>query len=406
MRFLNYYKINIKYIFVTLALWSYPIAASISVLFNTSPESSLISNSVRVLVICLGIIILFKKFPVLKLNLSLSNKFLFIFLFIYLFRIIYDFYLFDIVSLVPKEKYLYSHFFSNIFGLFVLSTLSLNNNDLKVILKASKYIILICLIINLYFGIDQYIYAIISEVTSLRISNLKFSPIQLGHLSAILILLSFFKFDGPINKISIFDKFSIVLALIGVILANSKAPILALVIIFAIYFYSKNRSIIKFYISFLFFCFFILVTSILAKEILLIDISSRFLSTFNESEVSTTSRLYIFSEGIDLFFSNPIIGSRSVTSSGGYPHNLFIEILMSTGMVGIILISLPILKLKNVINEIRFGMTPLTLIYLIAVEYFIAFQTSFAMYQATNLFILLFIIGRKKNIKNENFNII
>ena len=406
MRFLNYYKINIKYIFVTLALWSYPIAASISILFNTSPESSLISNSLRLLVICLGIIILFKKFPVLKLNLSLSNKFLFIFLFIYLFRIIYDLYLFDIVSLVPKEKYLYIHFFSNIFGLLVLSTLNINNNDLKVILKASKYIILICLIINLYFGFDQYIYAIISEVTTLRISNLKFSPIQLGHLSAILILLSFFKFDGLINKISIFDKFSILLALIGVILANSKTPILALIIIFVIYFYSKNRSIIKLYKSFLFFCFFLLVTAILAKEILLIDISGRFISTFNESEVSTTSRLHIFSEGIDLFFSNPIIGSRSVTSSGGYPHNLFIEILMSTGMVGIILISLPILKLKNVINEIRFGMTPLTLIYLIAIEYFIAFQTSFAMYQATNLFILLFIIGSKKNIKNENFNII
>jgi len=102
MRFLNFSKINIKYIFVVLALWSYPIAASISVLFNTSPESSLISNSVRVLVICFGIIILLKKFPVYKLNLSLSNKFLFIFLFIYFFRIIYDFYLFDIVSLVSK----------------------------------------------------------------------------------------------------------------------------------------------------------------------------------------------------------------------------------------------------------------------------------------------------------------
>ena len=396
MRFLNFSKINIKYIFVVLALWSYPIAASISVLFNTSPESSLISNSVRVLVICFGIIILLKKFPVYKLNLSLSNKFLFIFLFIYFFRIIYDFYLFDIVSLVPKEKYLYVHFFSNIFGLFVLSTLNLNNNDLKVILKASKYIVLICLIINLFFGIEQYIYAIISELTTLRINSMKFSPIQLGHLSALLILLSFFKFDGPTNKISIFDKLSILLALIGVILANSKAPILALVIIFAIYFYSKNRSIIKFYISFLFFCFFILIVALLAKEFLLIDITSRFLSTFSESEVSTTSRLYIFSEGIDLFFSNPIIGSKSVTSSGGYPHNLFIEILMSTGMVGIILISLPILKLKNVFKEIKFGMTPLTLIYLIAIEYFIAFQTSFAMYQATNLFIFLFIIGRKK----------
>ena len=396
MRFLNYSKINLKYIFVVLALWSYPIAASISVLFNTSPESSLISNSVRVLVICLGIIILFKKSPVIKLNLSLSNKFLFIFLFIYLFRIIYDFYILDIVSLVPREKYLFGHLFSNIFGLLVLSTLNLNNNDLKVILKASKHIVLTCVIINLYFGIDQYILAIISELTTLRISNLKFSPIQLGHLSAILILLSFFKFDGPINKISIFDKLSILLGLIGLILSNSKAPILALVIIFAIYLYSKNRSIIKFYISFLFFCFFILVISILAKEILLIDISSRFLSTFNESEESTTSRLYIFSEGIDLFFSNPIIGSKSVTSSGGYPHNLFIEILMSTGLVGIILISLPILKLKNVFNEIRFGMPPLILIYLIAVQYFIAFQTSFAVYQATNLFILLFIIGRKK----------
>ena len=57
---------------------------------------------------------------------------------------------------------------------------------------------------------------------------------------------------------------------------------------------------------------------------------------------STTIRLELYSLSRELFFQNPILGVGTggfsqLSGSGGYPHNIFLEILSENGLVGIMI---------------------------------------------------------------------
>ncbi len=54
-----------------------------------------------------------------------------------------------------------------------------------------------------------------------------------------------------------------------------------------------------------------------------------------DSGSSSASRLYIWSYALGHFADNPLLGhSLEVPETGHYPHNIFIEVLMATGIVG------------------------------------------------------------------------
>ena len=52
--------------------------------------------------------------------------------------------------------------------------------------------------------------------------------------------------------------------------------------------------------------------------------------------IDQTSRNYLFDDAFLLFQKSPIFGSQFVTTGGGYPHNLLIEVPMSLGIIGLI----------------------------------------------------------------------
>jgi O-antigen ligase len=51
----------------------------------------------------------------------------------------------------------------------------------------------------------------------------------------------------------------------------------------------------------------------------------------------SSGRGELYQQGIKIFSENPIFGGRILYFDGMYPHNIFLEILMATGIVGLIL---------------------------------------------------------------------
>lgn len=59
-----------------------------------------------------------------------------------------------------------------------------------------------------------------------------------------------------------------------------------------------------------------------------------------ESTVGENARLQRWSEGLDQFSKSPVFGDALVlNSSNNYPHNIFIEVLISTGILGAVVFS-------------------------------------------------------------------
>lgn len=64
---------------------------------------------------------------------------------------------------------------------------------------------------------------------------------------------------------------------------------------------------------------------------------SRILNILNQNDAALSSRVVSYNSALEVFYDNPILG-RTITEPvfGFYPHNILIESLMSTGLVGFI----------------------------------------------------------------------
>ncbi len=88
-------------------------------------------------------------------------------------------------------------------------------------------------------------------------------------------------------------------------------------------------------------------------------------------------RVYYLTKGWDVFKNNIPFGGRILFEDGLYPHNIFIEVLMSMGVVGLVLFFLYFkdvwkFKLKYVTNNIYY--LPFILFF---IQYFVLVLTSY-----------------------------
>ena len=66
-------------------------------------------------------------------------------------------------------------------------------------------------------------------------------------------------------------------------------------------------------------------------------IFGRFANTFSGANGNSNDRLEIWNNAIHQFADNPLFGnSLQATSVHTYPHNIFIEVMITTGIIGLI----------------------------------------------------------------------
>lgn len=141
-----------------------------------------------------------------------------------------------------------------------------------------------------------------------------------------------------------------ILAIIAfaIIKTNTRGPVFALILAFAILLLTlfRLKFNLKIVLSFLLISalgFVVLVTVFDVNEI-----ASRFVTLTSKNSDSFSPRLVSYMDSIKIFFNNPLgisVGTFSEHSSidlssgqtASYPHNLFMELLSSFGVVGLLL---------------------------------------------------------------------
>jgi len=132
------------------------------------------------------------------------------------------------------------------------------------------------------------------------------------------------------------------------------------------------------------------------------DMFDRFSSIFSDTELSTVYRLNSYIESFYIFVNNPFFGDSIVLPSGGYPHNILLEILMSIGVVGILLFIVLIAKVNKASKYLARVEPRYMIIIALCFQYLISFMFSGALWQASELFVLIaLILSLKSNLKRS-----
>jgi O-antigen ligase len=206
-----------------------------------------------------------------------------------------------------------------------------NYKFFKKTINIFTYILLIFILLNFFGDSNQY-----------RVTVGESNPIAIGELLGIFAILNFFDENG-INKskIEILNTFIGLFVILAIVGSRGAffATILSIVVILIIISTLKKKIYLILGILSLSYLYFIITTSsyILNKFPTIYRFS--FNNIINDPSITGnqkfTGRFDVYLESIRLFQENPIFGAGANVV---YSHNIFLELLASTGLVGFLII--------------------------------------------------------------------
>ena len=256
----------------------------------------------------------------------------------YLFRILIEYFDHSSVFHISEIDF-FLYFVSFVFvPIILLSQTSLSKKNYDLILKGLLVGILSLSVLTLYFYND-----ILGNVARISLAVKRgeeyISPLALSYCSALgmglgisYLLTNHVSFNGK------FFIFSVVgLSCIPFFLGSSRGSIFALSFPFAVYFFyvegvKRRASIILAIIALTF--LFVILTEYLGSSVF-----ERFFNIYNSIETgdSSSARIEIWKAGLMQFWKNPLFGnSLNCELIDHYPHNILIEVLITTGIVGFV----------------------------------------------------------------------
>lgn len=343
--------------------FGYPISAIFSFIIGVS--STPINIAYRSINLFIALYVIFISVSLYKNRLSKYVLPLVGFLLMYLFRIMYD----TLFRGLPTDHTLleiYSFYVGCIFFPAFAIVLSIKYVNLEILILRIFYILGIANILLLYFYLSQHGWTISRDnlleralITGLNEKDLLINPISFGQYGGYLFLLCstlLFIFKPNYSKKTIkIIWFFLLLGLVNLILGNSRGPFifgfLGFIFVFSVYFAQLKLNIhsffrLSFYVVLFLVGLFGLSNKITSNNIEL-GIFGRLERLQNNIETGEKeTRNDLFDEGIDMFMDYPIFGDQFVLkSTGAYPHNVIVEVLMGLGLVGFIVYALIFMNL-------------------------------------------------------------
>ncbi|UEQ78719.1 O-antigen ligase family protein [Chryseobacterium arthrosphaerae] len=198
--------------------------------------------------------------------------------------------------------------------------------------------------------------------------------ITTGHYGLSLLIISiFYYFQSSQKKLK--PIFGILIGIFTVFSASARSPMLAAFIILFILLIYVNE--LKYWVGLLFFTLIFILSIYILKQTSVADFE--FVTRMYDAifEGNGYGRFYYLTKGWDIFKNNIPFGGRILFEDGLYPHNIFIEVLMSMGIFGIILFFLYFkdvwkFKIKYITDNIYY--LPFILFF---IQYFVLVLTSY-----------------------------
>lgn len=268
--------------------------------------------------------------------------------------------------------------------------------DLSIVAKGFFYTLLVMLSINLIYAA-----VIPHKIQILFIFSIYY--ISYGHLGTSLALIAlFFIFFKPKEISPYIMYFGLLLGIITIIIAGARSPFLAiLVVIPYLLIIKKSFKLISIFLIMLLISVTVIYFFGKNDHYHLMFFDRTYLWLFKGDN---SLRTPLFERALMIFKANPIFGGRTHYEDGMYPHNLFLELLMATGIIGFIIY---FARFYPVVKNLKIFSTKIIndyniLFFAMFLQYFVLSSTSFTLYSVPEfLYFSSIIIGISLNKSNE-----
>lgn len=338
--------VNLVYLanrhFIWIALLCYPLAACISTTFGL--DNNFLSKSFRIATILLGFYLLISRFR------SKVNRELLFYIAIFI-----TFWVFYFSVVVVNHSYGISrlsifHYFSWGGYALLLSMMALSFRG-SLGYTEINHIKYFGLVINAFLFLHADTVVIGANGYSYDTGRIQldvFNTIAFGNLSAIIIIACFVSY---LNRPNIFSRASniviVFFSLFVIIQTANRASLIGLLVC-TLFMLKNTKTQYKYS--------FTAVIAIVFGCVLYFGITGAFYDRFvgiSISDMSVLYRIESYFGALNYIISNPLIGGAvEVPSIGYYPHNVILEILMSTGIIGAGLVLVLLLFVVPYLNEI------------------------------------------------------
>jgi O-antigen ligase len=319
---------------------------------------------------------------------TLNQVFLWLFLLFYLFRLLFDF-------AVPDLPLVQQSLLTYVF-ILVLPALSAGRLlrghlpnwacSLALGLLGGVICLLASSIKIFAFGVEQTIDPL---ATVGRLAFVALNPISLGH-AAVTTLICFLCLSTyrPRFHIRLLYLATALVAAYCLVLSGSRGPLVSLAACIIVFLYHEKRVRL-------------IVFLLLPLLVLLLGSDSHYFSRFESMDIDPSSllRLEIQRNSLDQFLEHPLFGSSYVDLvTGDYPHNLFLDVAMSMGLFGLLVLGFLLYGAASVArNQLRRGQHLLPLLF---IQYFFAAQFSGTIWGMAPFFAVLSVLSSSRSARS------
>lgn len=318
--------------FVSFFLYAgYYIGILLLFIFKAGSLSRFYSIPLRLLLCLLMILFIKENFNKLKNN-SIVLALLVAFSFLYFFKILYT----ANMGWVTSVNWLNRTFFYLSYCFFPFVFFSTVNVKLyhKQIVNALILSGFILSLLSIYYFSNQILSGSIGRIGSNKDTDEStISPLALAYSSVLTIAMCVYKllFDTPKLRGKIYLCFVVLTSIVLFLIGSTRGALVAVMfcVLAFIYFGDAKRKLVSIFLV-------LISTPLVGWAIEFTGSSILDRTTKAVEEGDTSGREGLWNDAIQEFLNNPILGGR-VEVSGIYPHNIFLEISMATGMIGLLI---------------------------------------------------------------------
>lgn len=357
--------------------------------------------SYRLAIFVFSIFILFENRRRIIENFKIS----FVFTLFWLYYFIKAYYSFNnnyyLPEFVQQESEIYARIFIvNLFPCFALLSINYQKIDFKSLITYLFWILFMTLTIN-------FLYTIFYLNDCSKVSGVFYVYyISSGHFGASLVILSSYLLVFK-TKVEILNRklvfTGLFLGLFAVFISAARSPLLAIAIVGFYFIYLKRK--VKYLYWFLLLLFVSIALLYVSKQIGHIDnafVERNYVAIF---EGNSSGRESLFSKSFPIIKENLIFGGRVLYEDGMYPHNIFLELVMSGGILLLIIFGLIFYPLiRGIRFFFKFSSSKFYLLPIFAfwIQYFTLAQTSSSIFSNPEFwYFSSVIIGISLNSYNE-----
>tara|TARA_R110002072_G_scaffold258339_1_gene417010 strand:- start:9493 stop:10674 length:1182 start_codon:yes stop_codon:yes gene_type:complete len=323
---------SIIYIISFFLYSGYYVILSLFFISNQVDLTRFYSIPLRMLLSVLMVFFIFKKWKTLKKS-NVAIRVFILFSLLYIFKVLFSE---NLGSFLSRNWYEYIFYFISYAFLPFLFFSSVDLNKHKnTILNALIFSGFLLSILTVIFFKDVLLTGGVSRINLLTYETEEavISPLALSYSGALTFLLCLYRLlYTNLRGVTLFYILLTMIASSLIFLLGSTRGALLAVLLGAIAFIYFSNAKRKIFFVFLFAALTPLI--IYAIEFTGSSIIERTISSYETGDTSGREKLW--SEAFQEFLNYPILGGR-IEVSGIYPHNIFLEVMMATGLLGLIL---------------------------------------------------------------------